>query len=413
VVERENMLEAWRRVRANKGAAGVDGITIDGMRDHVAANWPRIKDELLAGSYRPQAVRRVEIPKGTGGTRKLGIPTVMDRVIQQALHQVLCPIFDPTFSEHSYGFRPGRSAHQAIRRAKEYQLAGKRWVVDMDLAKFFDEVNHDLLMAAICRKVKDRKVLKLIRAYLRAGVMENGVVTANEKGTPQGGPLSPLLSNIMLDALDKELERRGHAFCRYADDCNIYVGSERSGKRVMEAVTRYVEGRLKLKVNREKSAVARPWHRKFLGYSFTSRRQPQIKAAAESVKKFRETIRERFRSTRGRNQRRFINEQLNPVIRGWINYFGLCETKGFAEELDGWVRRKLRVNLWRQWKRSWTRRKRLIETGLSEEHAVRSAFNRRGPWWNAGAKHMNIAFPKKYFDQMGLVSMVDKLCLGI
>lgn len=412
LVERGTMREAYARVVGNKGAAGVDKMTVEELKPWLQAHWVEVKGRLLRGTYRPEVVRGVEIPKPNGGKRQLGIPTVVDRLIQQALHQILSPIFEPEFSANSYGFRPGRGAHDAIRKAKEYQLAGKRWVVDIDLAKFFDEVNHDLLMARIAKKVRDKKVLRLIRRYLQAGIMKDGVVWDRDKGTPQGGPLSPLLSNIMLDALDKELEKRGLSFCRYADDCNIYVGSERAGMRVMESITRFIEGTLKLKVNREKSAVARPWERKYLGYSFTNERKVRIQVSASSIERFKEKVKALYRGAHGRNLGRFIRETINPFVRGWIQYYSLADTKQFAEELDGWLRRKLRCNLWRQWKRPWTRLKRLMERGLPEETAVRSAFNQRGPWWNSGAQHMNYAFPKKYFDSMGLVSMIDRLCLS-
>jgi RNA-directed DNA polymerase len=412
LVERGNMLEAYERVVGNRGAAGVDKMTVLDLKPWLRTHWPEVKERLLAGTYRPDAVRGVEIPKPNGGKRQLGIPTVVDRLIQQALHQMLSPIFEPVFSPNSYGFRPGRGAHDAILKAKEFQLAGKRWVVDIDLAKFFDEVNHDLLMARIAKKVKDKKILKLIRRYLQAGIMKDGVVWDRDKGTPQGGPLSPLLSNIMLDAMDKELEKRGLSFCRYADDCNIYVASQRAGERVMASVSRFIEDKLKLKVNREKSAVARPWERKFLGYSFTNQRQPRIRVAETSIGRFKDKVKVLFREGRGRNLGRFVNETLNPLIRGWIQYYSLAETRRFAEELDGWLRRKLRCILWRQWKRPWTRLKRLIGRGLPEKTAVRSAFNKLGPWWNSGAQHMNFAFPKKYFDSIGLVSMVDRLRLS-
>ena len=411
LVERGNMLEAYARVVGNKGAAGVDKMTVEDLKPWLQTYWLEVKERLLTGTYRPEVVRGVEIPKPNGGKRQLGIPTVVDRLIQQALHQILSPIFELEFSPNSYGFRPGRGAHDAILKAKEYQLEGKRWVVDIDLAKFFDEVNHDLLMARIARKVGDKKVLRLIRRYLQAGIMKDGVVWDRDKGTPQGGPLSPLLSNIMLDAMDKELEKRGLSFCRYADDCNIYVASQRAGERVMASITRFIEGKLKLKVNREKSAVARPWERKFLGYSFTNERRTRIRVAEASIDRLKAKVKALFREGRGRNLGRFVNETLNPLIRGWVQYYSLAETKRFAEELDGWIRRKLRCILWRQWKRPWTRRKRLMERGLPEETAVRSAFNQRGPWWNSGAQHMSFAFPKKYFDNVGLVSMIDRLCL--
>jgi RNA-directed DNA polymerase len=411
LVERENMLAAYRRVVGNRGAPGVDGTTVDELRAFLKEHWVTIKGQLLSGTYYPQPVRGVEIPKPGGGVRQLGIPTVVDRMIQQALYQVLNPIFDPQFSESSYGFREGRSAHQAVLRAKEFQVKGKRWVVDMDLAKFFDEVNHDLLMSRISRKVKDWRVLTLIRRYLRAGILRDGRVERRDKGTPQGGNLSPLLSNIMLDDLDRELEKRGHSFCRYADDCNIYVGSSKAGKRVMSSITRYVERKLKLRVNREKSAVERPWKRKFLGYSFTFEHKTRIRVPQETIHRLKNSLKQEFRKGRGRNIKNHITKDLNPVIRGWIDYFSLAEVKTFAEDLDGWVRRKCRCILWRQWKRPWTRKLKLMKQGLDENRAVQSASNGRGPWWNAGASHMNTALPKKYFDSLGLVSMVDRLCL--
>ncbi len=411
LVERENMRTAYRRVVGNKGAPGVDGMTVDELRGYLKAHWVTIKGQLLSGTYNPQPVRGVEIPKPGGGKRQLGIPTVVDRMIQQALCQILNPLFDPHFSESSYGFREGRNAHQAVLKAKEYQLEGKRWVVDMDLAKFFDEVNHDILIARISRKVEDWRVITLIRGYLRAGILRDGDVQKRDKGTPQGGNLSPLLSNIMLDELDNELERRGHSFCRYADDCTIYVRSKKAGDRVMVSVTRFVEKKLKLRVNREKSAVARPWARTFLGYSFTSG-NTRIRVPGETQHRFRANMRSIFRRGRGRNMKIYIENDLNPVIRGWIDYFSLAEVKSFAEDIDGWIRRKLRCILWRQWKRPRTRKAKLMKRGLDEQRAARSAYNGYGPWWNAGASHMNDAFRKKYFDTLGLVSMVDRLCVN-
>jgi len=413
MVERDNMVKALRRVQRNKGAAGIDGMSVEALPEYLRGNWSRIKERLLEGSYRPKPVRRVEIPKANGGTRLLGVPTVLDRLIQQAMHQVLSPYFEPGFSEHSYGFRPGRNAHQAVRQAREYQRLGKRWVVDMDLARFFDEVNHDILMSRVARKVKDRRKLYLIRSYLQGGVMTGGVVSQTPKGTPQGGPLSPLLSNILLDDLDRELERRGHSFCRYADDCNIYVGSRKAGERVLASVTRFVETRLKLRVNQKKSAVARPWSRKFLGYSFTAHKKARIRVPRESLQRFRKHLKAIFRRGRGRNLARFICEDLNPVLRGWIDYFRLAEVKGFAEELDQWIRRRLRLILWRQWKRPWTRFTKLMGLGIPEERAARSAFNGRGPWYNSGASHMNHALRKKFFADLGLLSVLDRLrCFG-
>ena len=410
VVERGNMLAALKRVKANKGAAGVDGMTVDALPAYLRENWSRIKEELLAGRYMPSPVRLVEIPKPGGGLRPLGIPTVLDRLLQQALHQVLQPLFDPNFSESSYGFRPGRSAWQAVAQAREYVAGGRRWVVDLDLEKFFDRVNHDLLMARVARKVGDQRVLRLIRRYLQAGVMAGGLMSPRVQGTPQGGPLSPLLSNILLDDLDRELERRGHSFCRYADDCNIYVQTRRAGVRVMASLSRFLAVKLKLQVNEAKSAVDRPWRRKFLGYSLTWHKRPRLKVAPASLTRLKAKVRERLRGGRGRNLPRQIQE-LSPLLRGWVSYFHLAEVKGAFEALDGWLRRKLRCILWRQWKRPFTRAKNLMKRGLGEERAWKSATNGRGPWWNAGASHMNEAFPKRFFDEMGLVSLRDYLHL--
>jgi RNA-directed DNA polymerase len=408
VIERSNMAQALKRVERNKGAAGVDDMPVDDLRSHLKNQWPKVKEQLLNGSYRPKPVRRVEIPKpGGSGVRKLGIPTVLDRLIQQALGQVLNPIFDPGFSDSSYGFRSGRSTHQAVQQARAQVESGKRWVVDMDLEKFFDRVNHDILMARIARKVKDKRVLLLIRRYLQAGILENGLITASKEGTPQGGPLSPLLSNILLDDLDKELESRGLAFCRYADDCNIYVRSRRAGERVLASITSFLERRLKLKVNQEKSAVARPWERKFLGYSMTVQLKPRLKVAEQSVKRFKEKLKEAFHRGRGRNLGKFIEQELNPVLRGWGNYFILAEVRTTFEELDGWIRRRLRALLWRQWKRNYTRAAKLMKRGLVKDRALKSSMNGRGSWWNSGASHMNEAYPKSYFDKAGLISLLD------
>jgi group II intron reverse transcriptase/maturase len=407
VVERGNMTAAYKRVVRNKGAAGTDGMTVDELEPYLHADWERIKLELLEDRHMPQAVKAVEIPKPDGGIRTLGIPVLVDRLIGQALHQVLEPIFVPDFSVHSYGFIRGRSAHQAVVQARGYVAEGNRWVVDLDLEKFFDHVNHDILMSRIARKVKDKRVLRLIRRYLQAGIMVGGIEMARTEGTPQGSPLSPLLSNIMLDDLDKELERRGHKFVRYADDCNIYVKSRRAGERVMESITSFLARRLKLKVNAGKSAVERPWKGKFLGYSMTSEKMPRLKVAPRSVKRLKDKLRETFRKGRGRNIGKVI-EELTTVLRGWQSYFKLAEVRNVFDLLDKWVRRKMRCIKWRQWKRPYTRAKNLMKRGLDEARAWRSATNGRGPWWNAGASHMHAAFTKAYFDKMGLVSLLDR-----
>ena len=406
VCERGNLMLAYQRVVKNKGAAGVDGIGVSEFKEHLKQHWPTIKAKLLAGSYIPPAVRRVEIPKPQGGVRMLGIPTLTDRLIQQALHQVLSPIFEAGFSESSYGFRPGKSAHQAVKAARQYVAEGRRVVVDMDLEKFFDRVNHDILMEKVSKQIGDERVLKLIRRYLEAGMMANGIVSPRTEGTPQGGPLSPLLSNILLTDLDKELERRGHAFCRYADDCNIYVKSKTAGERVMASITGFLSERLKLTVNLAKSAVASPWERKFLGYSLTWHKTPKLRIAPSSLQRLEGKVREVLKGARGRSLSHTVSE-LNPILRGWAAYFKLTETKRAMEEIDGWLRHKLRCILWRQWKRPYTRGKNLMKAGLTEERAFRSAFNQRGPWWNSGASHMNQAFRKAYFDRLGLVSLLD------
>ncbi len=407
MLSRDNMMAALRRVAANKGAPGIDSMPVEELRAHLVANWPRIKEDLLAGRYRPMPVRGVEIPKPGGGKRLLGIPTVLDRLLQQAMHQVLMPLFDPDFSNSSYGFRPGRSAHQAVLAARSHIAAGRRFVVDIDLEKFFDRVNHDVLMARVARRVADKRVLRLIRHYLQAGLMLGGLATARREGTPQGGPLSPLLSNILLDDLDKELERRGHAFCRYADDCNIYVGSRRAGERLMAGLTRFLAERLRLTVNLAKSAVDRPWNRSFLGYTVTAHKEPRLRVAVKSVARLRDKLRDQFRQGRGRSIGRTI-EALRPLLRGWMQYFRLAQAKGVFEELDGWLRRKLRCILWRQWKRPRTRAQRLMQRGLDEARALVSANNGHGPWWNAGASHMNDAFRKTFFDQLGLISLLEQ-----
>jgi RNA-directed DNA polymerase len=408
VVCRENMLAAYQRVVSNKGAPGADGMTVDELMPMLRERWQVIREELLSGAYEPSPVRKVEIPKPGGkGVRMLGIPSVLDRLIQQALLQVLQPCFDPTFSDGSFGFRPGRSAHQALEQAREHVAVGHRWVVDMDLEKFFDRVNHDVLMSRMARRIKDKRILRLIRRYLQAGMTEGGLVSQRTEGTPQGGPLSPLLSNVLLDELDKELERRGHRFVRYADDCNIYVRSKAAGERVLTSIERFLRECLRLVVNREKSAVDRPWKRKFLGYTFTVHYQPKLKVAPESVKRFKGRVREILRRGRGRRLADVIAE-LRPVLIGWVSYYRKSQVRITFERLDQWIRRKLRAILWRQWKRPWTRAKKMIQRGLAHERAWISATNGRGPWWNAGASHMNQAAPTRYLSQLGLVSLIQE-----
>src|SRR5437868_8401653 len=389
VCERENLKEALRRVKANQGSAGVDGITVGGISDYLKQHWPAIREQLLNGAYEPKPVRRVEIPKPDGGVRKLGIPTVLDRFIQQAVMQVLQRRWDRTFSDHSYGFRPGRSAHQAVAKAQQYIAEGHGWCVDFDLEKFFDRVNHDKLMGQIAKRVEDKRLLKLIRVFLNAGVMENGLVSPSVEGTPQGGPLSPLLSNLVLDELDQELECRGHRFVRYADDCNVYVRSERAGHRVMESISRFITQKLKLKVNEAKSAVARPQERKFLGFSFTA--GPDIKRmiAPKSLERFKQRIRDITRRAKGVSMKMTM-EELAPYMRGWRNYFGFCETPDVLVALTRWVRLRLRAALWRQWKTPRRRRAALLELWVREPLASNTAGSGHGPWYRAKAKALPV-----------------------
>jgi RNA-directed DNA polymerase len=406
VVERGNMWAAYERVLRNKGAPGADGMRVEDLKAWLQAHWPSVRKALLAGSYLPREVRAVDIPKPQGGVRTLGVPSVVDRLVQQALLQVLQPIFEPVFSDSSYGFRPGRNAGQAVRAARDHVRSGRHWVVDMDLAKFFDRVNHDLLMARVARQVKDARVLKLIRRFLEAGLMRGGVVQPRTQGTPQGGPLSPLLSNILLTDFDGELERRGHAFVRYADDSNVYLASRTAAEHAFEAMRHYLKSELQLQINPEKSAVARASERDFLGYGLIGRERARLKVATASIQRLRGRVKDVLREHRGVSVAAVI-EALNPLLRGWTNYFRWAEVKKVWEELDGWVRRKLRGRLWRQCKRPLARARLLMKRGLPEERAWRSATNGRGAWWNAGASHLNHAFPKSYFDHMGLVSLVD------
>jgi RNA-directed DNA polymerase len=406
VVERGNLWKAYERVMRNKGAPGADGMRVDDLKAWLQAHWPSVKAALLAGSYLPREVRAVDIPKPSGGVRTLGVPTVVDRLIQQALLQVLQPIFEPRFSESSYGFRPGRNAWQAVQAARDHVRCGKGWVADIDLAKFFDRVNHDVLMARVRREVRDERVLGVIRRFLEAGLMREGLVQPRREGTPQGGPLSPLLSNIVLNDLDGELERRGHAFVRYADDCNVYLASRKAAEHAFEVIGQYLESELKLQVNRDKSAVARASTRDFLGYGLIGRETARLKVAGASVARLRQKVKTLLRRTQGGGLAA-ITEALNPLLRGWTSYFRHAEVKNVWQDLDGWMRRKLRCRLWRQGKRPYARARSLMKQGLTKERAWRSATNGRGAWWNSGASHMNAAFPKSFFDRMGLVSLVD------
>lgn len=406
VLDKENLKEALRKVLENKGAAGIDGMTVDKLPEYLKETWRRIRKELAEGKYAPRAVRRVEIPKATGGMRQLGIPCAIDRFIQTALQQVFQKYWDGTFSQHSYGFRPGKSQHQAIKQAQEYVSSGLRWVVDIDLEKFFDRVNHDVLMSRIAKRVKDKRVLKLVRAYLNAGMMEDGLAKPTEEGVPQGGPLSPILSNLLLDDLDKELEKRGLRFVRFADDCNTYVASQRAGERVLESITKFLSKRLRLKVNEAKSAVGRPWERKFLGFTFTNQELARRRIAPAALIRLKDKIRKITSRKRGNSLQQII-EELTSYLRGWIGYFGYCQTPSVLQTVEKWIRRKLRCIVWKRWKRSHTRYKRLRAMGLSTTHAREGAGNgSRGPWRMSASPPLHNALSIAYFEALGLPRLV-------
>ena len=407
ILSRENLIEALKRVEKNKGSHGIDGMSVKSLRRHLYENWDTLCDSLRKGTYQPNPVRRVEIPKPNGGVRLLGIPTVTDRFIQQAIAQVLTPLFDPTFSEHSYGFRPNRRGHDAVRKARGYISEGYRWVIDMDLEKFFDKVNHDKLMGILASRIQDRLVLKLIRKYLQAGIMINGVVYDAEEGTPQGGPLSPLLSNILLDKLDKELERRGHKFVRYADDCNIYMKSKKAGERVMNSITCFIEQKLKLKVNRGKSAVDRPWKRKFLGFSFTFNKKPKVRIANESIKRLKAKIRELTSRSKSIPMEVRI-EKLNQYLTGWCGYFALADTPSKFKEFDEWIRRRLRMIEWKQWKNPRTRVRKLKSLGVPDQKAYEWGNSRKKYWRIASSPILHKTLDNSYWSHRGLKSLYQR-----
>jgi RNA-directed DNA polymerase len=402
IVDRDNLRKALAQVRRNKGAPGVDGMSVDALALHLKDHWPELRAQLLEGSYKPQPVRRVDIPKASGGTRPLGIPTVLDRFIQQAVMQVLQCAWDDGFSASSYGFRPARSAHQAVAAAQAFIASGHRIVVDIDLEKFFDRVNHDILMGLVAKRVSDPRILRLIRGFLTSGVLEGGLVVGPiDEGTPQGGPLSPLLSNLMLDELDKELERRKHCFVRYADDCNIYVRSVRAGERVMASVKRFLDRRLKLKVNMHKSAIASPHRRKFLGFSFTDEKAPRRRIAPQAVVRFKEHVRALTMRTRGVSLAQ-ITKELSLYLKGWRGYFGFCETPSMLSRLDRWIRRRLRSIAWKQWKRGPTRFAELRRRGVGHDLAAQTAGSALGPWRISNSPALAMALPNAFLASIGL-----------
>ena len=401
VCERSNLQAALKRVRKNKGSPGIDGMTVDELSEHLRAHWSELREQLLSGTYRPAAVKEQLIPKGNGGMRKLGIPTVLDRLIQQALLQVLQPMWDPGFSMHNHGFRPGRRAHDAIVEAQRYIQDGRKWVVDVDLEKFFDRVNHDVLMGRLANRIGDARCLRLIRRYLEAGILANGLALERNEGTPQGGPLSPLLANVLLDEVDKELEKRGHAFVRYADDCNVYVRSKRAGERVMELLRRLYTC-LRLRINESKSAIDLAWNRKLLGYSFwvAPGREIKRRVAGKAIAAMKGQVRTLTRRTGGRSIDQ-VCLQLRSYLLGWKQYFRLAETPKVFGELDEWIRHRLRAIHLMQWRRGTTIYSELRARGLSERGAAKVASNGRR-WWRNSAKLIHVAFPISYFDQLGI-----------
>src|SRR5690625_1260236 len=408
ILSRKNLLLALKRVEKNKGSHGIDKMPVESLRPHFLEHWHTLKEQLLTGTNFPSPVRRVEIPKPNGGTRKLGIPTVIDRFLQQAIAQVLTQIYDPTFSAQSYGFRPNKRGHDAVRKARSYIKEGKRWVVDIDLEKFFDKVNHDRLMQKLSVRIKDRRVLQLIRRYLQAGVMEHGLVQSNTEGTPQGGPLSPLLSNIVLDELDKELETRGLSFVRYADDCNIYVRSKRAGLRTMENITNFIEKKLKLKVNENKSAVDRPWKRRFLGFSFTAEREtPRIRIHKDSVKRFKQHIRKLTSRRHSIDMERRL-ERLNRYLVGWLGYYQLAETPTIFKRMDSWIRRRLRMIRWKEWKRIKTKHRNLTRLGIGKGKAWEWANSRKAYWRISKSPILHLSLGNPYWSKLGLKSLFNR-----
>jgi RNA-directed DNA polymerase len=405
-----NIHEALKAVKRNKGASGIDGMEVKQLEEFYITEWPKVKQAILKGHYHPKAVKRVEIPKPDGkGIRKLGIPTVVDRMIQQAILQEISLAFEPIFSQHSYGFRPGRSAHQAVKQAQKYIREGYTWVVDIDLEKFFDKVNHDMLMARVGRKVHDKKILLLIRRYLKAGIMEDGLIKPSEEGTPQGGPLSPLLSNILLDDLDRELEHRGHRFCRYADDFKIYVKSKKAANRVMESVTKYLIKKLKLIVNKDKSGVERPWEGQFLGFTFTGKEDGcRILPDRKRIKRFKEKVKKTLRSCRAIGVQETVKKPLTRITRGWINYFRIVEVPKAISDLDGWMRRRIRCALWRQWKTIKARRKKLRSLGIQSQ-GLRTAGSGKGPWRIARTRTLHMALGNEWLEKWGFNPMLKTL----